>query len=282
MVEAELGGLLPRDFEGAAPLMDLSDGSAPEYSHRHKVEVHDARRLQTYASTDAGFFDKHAFVLLPHATAVRDWDRDVESIYRAEIDTIIRERLLPGRRVHTIHAPRVMRRGAGRRYYARYVHADAPLTVDLYARNVGAFGSAQTERLWRQAFARRDVERFVWIDFWRTTNMTAPLRHMPLAMCEPNSVARADIFPTILRLRPEGRAIHHLALRFNPAQAWHYYPEIAPSEVIAFKHCEFRKDDPEAAPQNVFHVAFIDPSAPADAEERQSCDHRVGVMVLRD
>ncbi|MES2325765.1 MAG: hypothetical protein V4499_00340 [Pseudomonadota bacterium] len=30
--------------------------------------------------------------------------------------------------------------------------------------------------------AEFDVEGLVWIDFWRTTNMSGPLEHMPLAL----------------------------------------------------------------------------------------------------
>jgi hypothetical protein len=53
-------------------------------------------------------------------------------------------------------------------------------------------------------------------------------------------------------------------------------------ELLAFKLCEFSKDDPQAAPQNVFQSAFKDSTAPLDTEERQSCEHRVGVLLLRD
>jgi hypothetical protein len=52
--------------------------------------------------------------------------------------------------------------------------------------------------------------------------------------------------------------------------------------VLAFKLCEFWKDAPNARPQNCFHSAFPHPDTPPDAEERQSCEHRVGVLLLRD
>ena len=57
---------------------------------------------------------------------------------------------------------------------------------------------------------------------------------------------------------------------------------MTPAEVLVLKACEFWKDDPRAHPQNVFHTAFDDPTTPADVEPRQSCDHRVGVWILRD
>ena len=54
-------------------------------------------------------------------------------------------------------------------------------------------------------------------------------------------------------------------------------------EVLAFKLFECRKDETETSCfRSVFHTAFADPDAPADAEERQSCEHRVGVTILRD
>jgi hypothetical protein len=53
-------------------------------------------------------------------------------------------------------------------------------------------------------------------------------------------------------------------------------------DLLAFKLCEFWKDDMDAPPQNVFHTAFEHPDTPADAEHRQSCEHRVGVLILRD
>jgi hypothetical protein len=54
-------------------------------------------------------------------------------------------------------------------------------------------------------------------------------------------------------------------------------------EVLAFKLFDCRKSD--SGPnrfRSVFHSAFADPKAPCNAEERQSCEHRVGVLILRD
>jgi hypothetical protein len=106
---------------------------------------------------------------------------------------------------------------------------------------------------------------------------------MPLALCAPTTLERGDIFPsTMVGVAPEGRTSHHLALRFNDGQKWFYYPEMATNELLVFKLCEFSRGDPQAAPQNVFHSAFRDSSTPVGAEERQSCEHRVGVLLLRD
>ena len=56
--------------------------------------------------------------------------------------------------------------------------------------NVGAFAGPEAGRWWRQRFERDDVAGFMAIDFWRTTNMAGPLRHMPLALCDPPASPR--------------------------------------------------------------------------------------------
>ena len=287
MVQARLNGFLPDGYAGEqAPPIVVGEPPAFEYRQPYPpVEIADARQLQSVARSEAEFFAENGFVLLKHATAVRDWDQDVGPIYLGEIEAIIRERLFPGRCIEIQQAPRLLRRGRGTAtpFYAEGVHSDGPLTAEAYAMNVGAFAFEQAELWWRERYSRDDVEGFVSIDFWRPTNMQAPLRHMPLALCAPSTLERADIFPsTMVGVAPEGRTSHHLALRFNDAQKWFYYPEMTTDELLAFKLCEFSRDDPQAAPQNVFHSAFKDASAPLDAEEGQSCEHRVGVLLLRD
>jgi hypothetical protein len=178
-----------------------------------------------------------------------------------------------------------MRRGRGTEnpQYGQGVHSDGPLTAELYAANVGAFAGAEVERWWTERYLQDDVAGFISIDFWRTTNMGGPLRHMPLALCAPASLERSDIVPMdFIGIAPDGQTTHHLALRYNPAQRWYFYPEMTGDEVLAFKLCEFWKDEPDARPQNCFHTAFVDPATPADAEERQSCEHRVGVLILKE
>jgi hypothetical protein len=285
MVQAEIKGLLAPDFTGAeAPPMVFVGVRPPEYRRSYPTEIEDARTLQSRSTEESAFFAEHAFVLLPHRTQVRDWDADVATIYRNEIAAIIRRRLLPGRRVEVLQSPQVVQRGSGgRRLYGEGVHCDGPLTPDIYARNLGAFASEQAERNWRQTYARSEVAGFMLVNFWRTIHMSEPLRHMPLALCDPNSVRREDIFSvTIPGLAPQGRTTHHLALRFDPGQRWIHYPAMTTDEVLVFKQCEFWKAGPDAVPQNVFHTAIRDPSTPLDAEARKSCEHRVGVMILRD
>jgi hypothetical protein len=283
MVQAQLNGFLPPDFSGPLATIDVRNPPRRPPLDLPKVDIRNGRELQSNAASEAEFFADHGFVLLQHKTAVEDWD-DVPQLFCDEVEQIIRTRLLPGRRLEIQQRPSPLRRGRGTTtpQYAQGVHSDGPLTAELYGANVGAFASAEAEQWWLNRYRRHDVASFMSIDFWRTTNMQGPLRHMPLAVCAPNSLERADILPmTFVGIAPEGRTSHHLALRFNAAQQWYFYPEMTDDEVLAFKLCEFSKEA-DARPQNCFHSAFVHPETPADAEERQSCEHRVGVMVLKD
>jgi hypothetical protein len=283
MVETELYGFIPAGVTGPFPTVDLRNPRPPRNATFPPIEISDARELHTNGATEAELFAERGFVLLSHTTVVKDWD-NVPQAFCDEIEEIIRTRLLPETRVEIQQRPTPLRRGRGTAtpQYGQGVHSDGPLTAELYAANVGAFAGEQAQRWWIERYRQDDVAGFMSIDFWRTTNMQGPLRHMPLAVCAPNSLDRSDILPMeFLGIAPEGRMTHHLALRFNPAQRWYFYPQMTGDEVLAFKLCEFWKDKPDAQPQNCFHSAFNHPDTPHDAEERQSCEHRVGVLILR-
>jgi hypothetical protein len=286
MVEVQLKGLLPSDMDPATmPTIDVTVPPPPRPQPDYPpFAIHDARPCADDRRSEAERFAEDGFVLLRHASAVRDWDTDVASLYLPEIESILRDRLFTGRRIEVQQRAPVLRRGRGTsEAYAQGVHSDGPLTPEHYAENVGAFAGPAAEVWWKSQYDRPDVRGFVSVDFWRTTNMSGPLRHMPLALCCPNSLDRADIVPVgMVGIAPDRRESRHLVLRYNPAQQWAYFPEMEPDDLLAFKLCEFSKDGSDSSPQNVFHTAFEHPDTPEDAEHRQSCEHRVGVLLLRD
>lgn len=284
MVEAELYGFIPAEVSGPFPTVDVRNPPPPPKTNFPPIQIRDGRKLQENGDSEAQLFEENGFVLLDHTTMVKDWD-NVPEAFCDEVEQIIRTRLLPSRRVEVQQRPTPLRRGRGTTtpQYANGIHSDGPLTAELYAANVRAFAGEQAERWWIDRYSRDEVAGFMQIDFWRTTNMQGPLQHMPLALCAPRSLRRSDILPMqFLGIAPDDQMSHHLALRYDSGQKWYFYPEMTRDEVLAFKLCEFWKDDPDAQPQNCFHTAFAHPETPADAEERQSCEHRVGVLILRD
>jgi hypothetical protein len=218
---------------------------------------------------------------------VTDWGNaeQVAELYLPEIEAVIRERLYPGRTLVVRQPPNVMRRGEGTStpQYGLGVHSDHGTTADDFQRNVEAFTSPEIGAQWRASFEREEVAGFVSLDFWRTTNMAGPLKHMPLALCDPTSVEAADIIPTALEgIAPGGGLTYHVSLAHNDGQRWYYYPDMEPHEMLVFKLFQLMRNVEDQPWRACFHSAFEDPATPPDAQPRQSCEHRVSIMLLRD
>ena len=289
MIETRLRGQFPPAF-GAAERINLSElmrnatGRPPQ---NPPTRICDARALQAKAASEADFLAEHGFVLLNAPTRVTDWSNadQVAQYYLPEVEAMIRERLYPGRKLYVQQPPNVMRRGAGTTtpQYGLGVHQDHGTTADDFQHNVAAFTSLDTGAQWRAAFERDTVAGFVSLDFWRTTSMDGPLKHMPLVLCDPTSVDAADIIPTALEgIAPGGAATHHISLAHNGSQRWYYYPDMEAHEVLVFKLFQLMKNEDPQPYRACFHSAVEDPATPADAQPRQSCEHRVSVMLLRD
>jgi hypothetical protein len=251
------------------------------------LEIGDARALQANATSEAAFFEEHGFVLIGRRTAPHALGSDLQArdataqLCQRDIEAIVRETLFPGRRVEVDQRLKPVRRGAADdAIYADWVHQDFGLTADDFARNFAGIATPETARAWRRRYDREDVAGCVAISLWRTIGMQEPLRHMPLALCDPGSVDMADV---IASTPAADGGNYHIALRFNPGQLWYHYPQMRSDELLAFKLFECGKDDP--APErlrSVFHAAFDDPCMPAGAERRQSCEQRVVVTLLAD
>jgi hypothetical protein len=271
--------------------MQLSVGNGGARIRPPSITVHDARLLQSDRASDAAFFAAHGFVLLTAPVAVHDWDcdqslpdNDITRLYFPLVEQIIRTRLLPGRRVDVNHFGPVLRRGPGTAnpQYANGAHQDYGLTADDFEHSVAAFAGPGAGRGWRAGYERSDVESFMVLDFWRTAGMAGPLEHMPLALCDPSTVDTADIVETELEgIAPAGAKTHHMCLRNNPAQRWYYYPRMTPDELLVFKLFQATRGEHPPRLASCIHSAIVDPTTPAGAAARQSCEHRVSVTVFR-
>jgi len=288
MIETQLAGQFPPGFRATERinLSALVRTATGKPRPNPPTQIHDARPLQALAASEADFFAHHGFVLLDAPTRVTDWGdaADVGDHYMPEVEAIIRERLFPGRKLMIRQPPNVMRRGAGTTtpQYGLGVHSDHGTTADDFQRNVEAFTNPETGARWRAGVDQDEVEGFVALDFWRTTGMAGPLKHMPLALCDPTSVDAPDIIPSALEgIAPGGALTHHVSLAHNAGQRWYYYPDMEPQEVLVFKLFQLMRGEDPQPWRACFHSAFEDPTSPADAQPRQSCEHRVSVVLLR-
>jgi hypothetical protein len=215
-VQTRLNGFFAPDLATDRRLVtrigEFAGGMLPPQS----TQICDARGFQGEGVPEADFFEQYGFVLLRHESAVTDWNVESDPsatggvrIYPAEIEAVIRSRLLPARRIEIQQNPFVVRRGRGTANpaYGNGVHQDFGLTPEDYRQSIEAFTSPEIARYWRARYDREEVEGFVMLDFWRTTGMDRPLKHMPLAFCDPNSVDIADVIPTGLSdLSPTGKS----------------------------------------------------------------------------
>lgn len=289
MIETQLKGQFPAGFKSGERinLSELVRNGTGRPPQNPQTQIHDARALQAQATSEADFLAEHGFVLLDAPTRVTDWGNaeQVAELYLPEVEAMNRERLFPGRKLRVQQPPNVMRRGAGTSMpqYGLGVHSDHGTTADDFQRNVEAFTNAEMGAGWRAAFERDTVEGFLSLDFWRTTGMAGPLKHMPLALCDPTSIEAGDIIPTALEgIAPGGALTYHVSLAHNPGQRWYYYPDMQPHEVLVFKLFQLMRNEDSQPYRACFHTAFEDPSTPADAQPRQSCEHRVSVVLLKE
>lgn len=246
------------------------------------IEISDARMLQAGAESGAALFAEHGFALVAGQPPLARIGDAVPDGYDAQIGVVVRETLFPGRKVEMGPSLAPLFRGGCDTdvVYADWVHQDFGLTAQAFAGNLAGIVGEDAGRRWLARYDQPDVEGCVAISCWRTIGMREPLRHMPIALCDPRTVAMADVVADAGR---SGMDSYHIALRHAASQRWYSYPAMTSDEVLTFKLFECSKDDPGPSRlRSVFHTAFDDPDMPADAERRHSCEYRVIVMLLRD
>lgn len=122
-------------------------------------------------------------------------------------------------------------------------------------------------RMWQ-----RTVEPFSRIAIFQTWRViTQPPQDTPLALCDGNSVAAADIVPMEFH-GPEGDRnafVRSRACHYAAGHRWYYFPDMTPDEVLVFKG--FDSAVPDA--RNALHTAFRDLSR-EDAVPRGSIECR--------
>ena len=314
-VETELNCFFRPDYEhDGKTIINISEYYGPGMLPPRNVVMRDARELQRQEDDGSpdfnkNFLAKHGFLLLDHPSSVKNWDsgafapadsinikeryelnnpnepveNEIKSKYLDEVDEIIRSRIFPGARLKIEQAEQVLRRGkdTAHPFFGSVVHNDYGVTADHFESNTEAFSDADGAKYWRSTYDRDDVAGFMVLNFWRTVHMSEPLRHMPLGILDASSVKRDDLVISGLEgFTHSGRITTQLSLRMNENQRWYYYPEMTVDEVLVLNLFNSFKNTHDSAFHQCFHSAFTHPNTPANAEERQSCEHRVNVFVL--
>jgi hypothetical protein len=261
-VEAEINYLGPMD---TMPYFYAKDHDRDHLVlEPHRVEITDARQVKPSPS-----LDREGFTLVPYPTAVTDFTDTavVDAVYPKEIEALLRD--LTG-------ADHVVARGTVLRFVknerrdafvnslpAGFVH------VDVSHESFGQFAARSVaDHPDRDALL---AGRYVGLNIWRV--LTPPPQDMPLAVCAAPSVGETDRVAGEARV--DGVGIDEFRFgsslfRASPQHRWFYYRDMTPGEALIFK--QFDTANPEIV--GVPHVAFADPSAPADAIPRASAEIR--------
>ena len=211
--------------------------------------------------------DIEGCVLLEHRSEVADFadPAQIESIHAAEIETLLKQAtgcdaaVVNGRGILRFSEKLGENARHDNSHPARFAHVDV---------------SAETGAKFRAGGAPEGgtIVRSAQYNVWRAIS-GAP-QDVPLALCDARSVAGPELIKADAIFDPpggapefsfEGYVVAHL-----PDHRWVWFSAMAPDEVIVFKTSE---SDPDRA-QCIPHVAFDDPTAPADAPPRVSIEMR--------
>ena len=259
--------------------------------HRHLVEmpVHDARQL-----TEASLHD-NGFLLLPHTSAVTDWDDhgELATTYAQETANLVKE--MTGAR-RTFASDYLVRQSepeeggngplaklmTGSRGPARAVHNDfteayGPGIINTIA--AGGVPHTQTFGL-TQAMLDGGVtqdevrsSRILVINTWRSV-VDTPLERMPLALIDRRTIPKTSLSTSLIGKIPSGQRRGGIEI-FNAAHhddhRWYYYPNMTRDELLIWKGY----DSTEVPARPPMHSAFDDPRTPENAAERKSVEVRV-------
>lgn len=229
------------------------------------VSIVDARGLERPASLEA-----EGFALVEHATEVRDLTDHalLEGRYLDEVAELIR-RVSGASEVRASPGP-VARyadrsneaKSQGTAPAARFVHTDY---TDVSAR----------EHFLPQVMDPQEARRYRRITIYQTWRaLSGAPQDVPLTVADGRSVRLEDMVTADTILGDEyggrGQSFEYSMCRHNPGHRWYYFSNMRPDEVLVFKGYDF---DP-GRPARLFHTAFDDPSAPADAPPRASIEAR--------
>jgi hypothetical protein len=211
--------------------------------------------------------DREGFSLLRAPTAFTRFDDSeaVKAKYYPEVEALVKRATGAARVVvfdHTVrHAPTALERMNGVREPVKRAHND--YTVKSGPQRVRDLLGGEAEALLEK--------RFAIVNLWRPIG--APVEEAPLAFCDAQSIAPADLVANDLVYRD--RVGETYALAPNPAHRWFYFPRMTPDEAALIK-CYDSAEDGRA--RFAAHGAFDDPTSPANPRPRESIEARTLVF----
>jgi|ERR1712232_1151113 len=124
--------------------------------------------------------------------------------------------------------------------------------------------------------ARAGNGHWCFVNVWRNIS-DRPVAKSPLAVCDSTSVVDSDL--CCLEQRYVDRTGENYIAGYNPSHSWYFYPKLTRDEALLLKTWDSREVSSGTSGRTVssrtnLHTAFLDPSAPTDAPERESIEVR--------
>ncbi len=224
----------------------------------HEVEIRDARALRGQLD-----LDREGFVLVDHATRVRDFfdPEELKRVYYPEAIELV-QRVSGASRV--VLFDHTLRSGDENEREARLVREPVLSAHNDYTE----WSGPQRVRDLLPDEAERLLERrFAFIQVWRS--IADPILRNPLAFTDARSVAFDDLH--VSERRYPDRVGQTYRLSYNPAHRWYYFSAMRRDEALVFKVYDSMQD---GRARFVPHTSFENPLAPGDAPPRRSIEIR--------
>ncbi len=247
------------------------------------IEPKDVSILNGRMTDKAAGWERRGFELMDHVSEVTDWDDDEEvaSIYYGEMTSLAKDLSGCSHALMEGHINRNPEQALMHPDYApiQFVHSDF---TETYGKAICDYYESDEDSP-RNALKRanlgpdavRNSARILILQFWR--NVGEPQMDLPLALCDAESVSRAELqdfhvasyaggdfgFDTFGVKAPDS----------NDRHRWFAFPKMTNDEVLMLR----TYDSERAASGKPFwtpHSAFQDPNVPAGNPARKSIEVR--------
>jgi hypothetical protein len=244
------------------PRIDSRD-SRRSNTRFYDVQIEDARPLQASGALD---LDTNGFVLMPHATQVRDFGdaAEIRRTYYPEVKALLRQ-LTGADDLAILH--HVIRREDASEFnaaYARYVHCDFS---EARARDFSHRLMLESGLCTARETGKFD---FAWYNTWQP--IEREVQKNPLTLIDTRTVRREDFYEYVFD--EDGVASMPL---YSSDHRHYYFPRMQTSELLVFKQLDSRTEQTSLCA----HTSFDDSTSPDDAPRRRSIEVRFMCVFAR-
>jgi hypothetical protein len=226
---------------------------------QHVMAIRDGRPLRGSLG-----LDRNGFVLVDHATGMRDFfdPEELKRVYYEEAIALVKQVCGAARVLLFDHT---LRSGDEQERESRLIREPVLAAHNDYTE---WSGPQRVRDLLPDEAETLLMRRFAIIQIWRS--IAHPIVRNPLAIADARSIAFEDLH--VSERRYPDRVGQTYRLSYNPKHQWFYFPEMRRDEALVFKVYDSAKD---GRARFVPHTSFENPLAPADSAPRRSIEVRM-------